>query len=67
MFNQIFFETKSSDIKVVLTRISTLVSLWLTAIPFCETNEKQQMKDCYDSMIVGIFLLAHLKIFFRFR
>ena len=45
MFNQIFFETNSSDIKVVLTQISTLVSLWLTAISFCETNEKQQMKD----------------------
>ena len=51
MFNQIFFETKSSDIKVVLTRISTLVSLWLTAIPFCETNEKQQMKDLEIAVI----------------
>ena len=60
MFNQIFFETKSSDIKVVLTRISTLVSLWLTAIPFCETNEKQQMKDLGIAFITWIVMVLLL-------
>ena len=60
MFNQIFFETKSSDIKVVLTRISTLVSLWLTAISFCETNEKQQMKDLGIAFITWIVMVLLL-------